>query len=127
MPRNITFQEGSIDNMYSSLIDKLIITYQEPIEGIKVWIFLAYPCNILDIQVNSAITLPRRNYYSFPFPLLLPLPPKWITFSIVISQKILLNIKDVEFDFRMSCILVLFPYLRIINVQFINLDFFLQN
>ena len=29
------------------IIDKLIITHQEPIEGIKVWILLGYPCNVL--------------------------------------------------------------------------------
>ena len=33
-------------------------------------------------------------------------PSQWITFLPFISQKILLNIKDVEFDFRMGCILV---------------------
>ena len=34
-----------------------------------------------------------------------------------------MNIKDVEFDFRMGCILVLFPFLWIINVQFTNFEF----
>ena len=34
-----------------------------------------------------------------------------------------MNIKDVEFDFRMGCILVLFPFLWIINVQFTNFGF----
>ena len=29
------------------MIEKLIITHQEPIEGIKVWILHGYPCNIL--------------------------------------------------------------------------------
>ena len=87
------------------IIKKLIITHQEPIEGIKVWILLGYPRNILDIQVNTVITLPRGNYDSFPTP-----PPQWITFLIFIPQKILLNIKDVEFDFRLGCILVLFPF-----------------
>ena len=45
------------------IIEKLIITHQEPIEGIKVWILLGYPSNILGypIQVNTVITLPRRN------------------------------------------------------------------
>ena len=42
-----------------------------------------------------------------PFP---PGPPQWITFLPFISQKILLNIKDVVFDFRMDCILVLFSF-----------------
>ena len=44
-------------------------------------------------------------------------PPQWISFLPFISQKILLSIKDVKFDFRMGCILVLFPFLWIINVQ----------
>ena len=52
-------------------------------------------------------------------------PPQWITILILISQKILLNIKDVEFDFRMGCILFLFPFLWIINVQFTNFGFFI--
>ena len=29
------------------IIEKLIITHLEPIEGIKVWILLGYPSNIL--------------------------------------------------------------------------------
>ena len=57
----------------------------------------------LEIQVSTEITLPRRNYDGSPIP---PQAPKWITFLALISQKILLNIKDVEFDFRMGCILV---------------------
>ena len=86
------------------IIKKIIITHQEPIEGIKVWILLGYPRNILDIQVNTVIALPRGNYDSFP------IPPQWITFLIFIPQKILLDIKDVEFDFRLGCIFVLFPF-----------------
>ena len=35
-----------------------------------------------------------------------PQSPQWITFEIFILQKILLNIKDVEFDFRVGCTLV---------------------
>ena len=46
-----------------------------------------------------------------PFPPPLPVD----NFFILISQKMLLNIKDVEFDFRMGCILVLFPFLWIIK------------
>ena len=38
-------------------------------------------------------------------------PPQWITFLTFISQKILLCIKDVEFDFRMGSILIKFPFL----------------
>ena len=33
--------------LYNSIIEKSIITHQEPIEGIKVWILLGYPSNIL--------------------------------------------------------------------------------
>ena len=57
-------------------------------------------------------------------PILPPGPPLWwITYLPFISQKNLLNIKDVDFDFRMGCILVLFPFLWIINVQFTNFRF----
>ena len=84
----------------------------------------------MDIQVNTEITLPRSNLHGSPIP---PGRPQQITFLPFISQKILLIIKDVEFDFRMGCILVLFPFLWIINVQctnfwFLNFQFFyLQN
>ena len=50
-------------------------------------------------------------------------PPQWITFLPFVSQNILLNINDVELDFSMACILVLFPFLWIINVQFKNFGF----
>ena len=50
--------------------------------------------------------------------------PQWITFLPFILQNFLLNIKYVEFDFRMGCILVLFQFLWIINVQFTNFRFF---
>ena len=57
---NVTFQESGLYNMYHR---KLIITHQEKIGCINVWIFLGYPCNMLGlhIQVNTVITLPRRN------------------------------------------------------------------
>ena len=51
----------------TSIIEKLIITHQGPIEGIKAWILLGYPSNILGsntlqvIQVNTVITLPSGN------------------------------------------------------------------
>ena len=57
------------------------------------------------------------------YPLGIKSYPQWITFLPFISQKILLNIKDVEFDFRMGCILALFPFLSIINMQFTNFRF----
>ena len=71
----------------------------------------------LDIQVNTVIRLQEESKTVPPFP-----PPR--TFLILISQKILLNIKDIAFDFRMGCILALFLFLRIINVQFKNFGFF---
>ena len=57
------------------IVKELINKHQEPIEGIKVWILLGYPSNVLGyksnvlwyqviylgIQVNTEITLPRRN------------------------------------------------------------------
>ena len=52
-----------------------------------------------------------------------PPTPQPITFLLFISQKILLNINDVEFDFRMGCILILFPFLSIIKVQFTHFGF----
>ena len=55
----------------------------------------------LDIQANTCTSPPS---------------PK-VSFLIFISEKLLLNIKDVEFDFRMGSILVLFTFLGIINVQ----------
>ena len=47
---------------------------------------------------------------------------QWITF-LPFSQKILLNIKNVEYDFRMGCIHVLLPFLWIINLQCTNFRF----
>ena len=80
----------------------------------------------MDIQVNTEITLPRSNLDGSPIP---PATQKWITLLPFISQKILLNIKDVELDFRIGCILVFFPFLWILNVVQISdfwiFDFFL--
>ena len=73
----------------------------------------------LDIQVITEITLPRSNLDSPPF----PQAPLWITFLPFISQKILFNIKEVEFDCRMGYIRVLFLFLWIITVQFTNFGF----
>ena len=73
----------------------------------------------LDIQVNTVITIPRRNYGS-P---ITPAPPP--VFNIHLTKNIikLLNKNDVKFDFRMGSILVLFPFLLKINVQFTNFVF----
>ena len=59
---NDTFQE-------SIFIEKLIIIHEEPIQGIKVWILLVYPSNILGYPSKycTVITLPpRRNLDSSP-------------------------------------------------------------
>ena len=101
--RNITFQEHSFYNMYNR---KINYYNQEPIEGIKV--------NISWYPSNYCYTSKKKLGW---FPL------QHTTFLIFISQKILLNVKDVEFDLRMGCILVLFLFLWIINVQFTNFGF----
>ena len=54
----------------------------------KVWILLEYPSNI-------------DNF-----------------FNISHTKNIIVILKDVEFDFRMGCILILFPFLWIIKLQF---------
>ena len=50
---NITFRTVCVIINFSiilvyitSIIEKLIITHKEPIEGIKAWILLGYPSNI---------------------------------------------------------------------------------
>ena len=58
----------------------------------------------------------KKQFGQFPHS---PRPP----FLPFISQFFLLNIKDVEFDFRMGCIPVLFPFLWIIDMQFTNFVF----
>ena len=47
----------------------------------------------------------------------------YLTFLIFISQKILLNIKDVWFHFRMGSMFFLLPFLWIRNLQFTNCGF----
>ena len=115
MPENIAFHESGLYNMYYK---KCIITHQEPIEGITVWILLVYPCNILGYPSKYCNYTSKKKLGWFPH---FPSPP-WSTFLIFISQKILLNIKDEELDYRMGCILVLFSFL-LINVQFIIFGF----
>ena len=86
------------------------------------WLLLGYPSNMLGYPSIYWNYTSKTKLGEFP---LTPRPPKWITFLPFIPQKILLNIKDVEFDFRMGCILVLFLFLCIINVQFTNSWFFI--
>ena len=71
------------------------------------WLLLGYPSKYQNYTS-------KKQFGRFPHS---HSPPWWITF-LPISQFFLLNIKDVEFDFTMGCILVLFPFLWIINVQF---------
>ena len=100
------------------IIEKLIIIHQEPIEGMKLWILLGYPtkyCNYTS----------KKKLGRFP-PFPLPPPPVDNFFNIHLTKnivKILFNIKDLGFVFRMGSILVLFPFLWIINVQFTNYGF----
>ena len=46
-------------------------TDTEPIEGIKVWLFLGYPSNIVKLHFQDEIRMVP------PFP---QAPPQWITF-----------------------------------------------
>ena len=48
------------------IIDKLIITHQEPIEGIKVWIWLGYRCNILGYQSKYCNCTSKKKLGQFP-------------------------------------------------------------
>ena len=105
------------------IIDIWIITHQEPIEGIKVRLLLWYPSNIFEYPSKYRNYASKKKFGRFPQS---PRPPlQCITFLLLMSQKILLNIKDVEFDFRMGCILVFFLFLSIINVQFTNFGFWI--
>ena len=66
-----------------------LITHQEPIEGMQAWnIQVIY----LDIEVNTGNYNFKRKLGLFPPS---PRPPARATFFILISQKLLLNIKDV--------------------------------
>ena len=83
------------------------------------WLLLGYPSNIHGYP-SKYWNYTSRKKLGFFFLLLLFYPS---------SQKILLNIKGAEFNFRMGCILVLFLFLWIINVQlrnfrFLNFEFF---
>ena len=113
-------------------------TYKEPIEGIKVWLLLGYPSKYWNYTSKCIWTVPvqiprvwERVYSTHtlecrecipicwtvpPFP---QAPPKWISL-LPILEIFLLNIKDVEFDFRMGYIPVLFSFLWIIKVIFTN-------
>ena len=84
------------------------ITHQEPIEGIKLWILLGYPSNILGYQSRYCNYFSKRKLGRFPHS---PwsTPPVDNFFNIHLTKNIM-NIQDVEFDFRMGCIPILFPF-----------------
>ena len=110
---NVTFQESSSHNIYYRKINN----YKRTNRRHKL---LGYLSNILGYPIKYCIYTSKKKLGQFPIP---PPPPPWITFLISISQKIFLNIKDVEFDSNMGCILVIFPFLWIINMKFKNYRF----
>ena len=76
-----------------------------------------YPSNILGYPSKYWNYTSKKQFGRFLH------SPWWITFLPFISKIFLLNIKDVDFDFRTCYILVLFPFLTIINMQFTNFGF----
>ena len=50
----------------TSITEKLIITHQEPIEGIKVWILLGYPSNILRYSSKYCNYTSKKKLGQFP-------------------------------------------------------------
>ena len=87
-------------------------THQEPIEGLKVWILLGYPSNILGYQSKYCNYTSKKKLGRFPHS---PRPPAMGNFFTLPLKKNISDIKDAIFDFRMGCILVLFLFLRIIH------------
>ena len=67
--RNVTFQEPFF---ITCIIEKLIITHQEPIEGIKVWRLLGYPSNILGYPSKYCNYTSKKKLGQFPHS---PWPP----------------------------------------------------
>ena len=106
----------------TNIREKLKITHKELIEGIKAWILLGYPSNMLGYPSKYCNYTSIKTLGQFPHS---PTRPRVCNFfNTHLTKNIIQNIKDVEFDFRMSCLLVLFMFLRIINVQFSNLLIF---
>ena len=68
-------------------------------------IILGYPSKYCNY--TSKKKLGWLSYSLCPIP-----PPQWITFLIFMSQNILLNIEDEEFDFRIGCILVILVFMN---------------
>ena len=108
-----------INMYYIKIYNYTLRTNYHSIECIQVWILLGYQSNIFGYPVNTGNYTSKRKLGWFPTSLR---PTQLVTFFNIL-KKILINIKDVIFDFKMGCILVLFSYLWIINVQFTNFDF----
>ena len=101
MQENVTFQEWLLEKVMNRRNQ-----HKEPIEGVKVWLLLGFPSNILGYPSKYQNHTYKNRFGQFPHS-----PPQWITFLPFISQNILLNITDVELDISMGCILVLFLFL----------------
>ena len=72
-------------------------------------VVIACPSNILG-HPSKYRSYTSNNLDGSP---ILPGPPSTVDnfFTLHLTKKKILNIKDVEFDFRMGCILVLFQFL----------------
>ena len=105
---NVTFQEIGFYNIYNWKINNYTSRTNR---SIKVWILLGYPSKYCNYTSNKKLgRVPHTPHPVDNF------------FNIHLTKKIM-NIKDVEFYFRMGCVHVLFPLLWIINVQFTNFVF----
>ena len=88
------------------------------------WLLLWYLINILGYPSKYWNYTSKKQFGWLPHS---PnLPAQWITFLPFISQKLLLNTKDVDFDFRMGGILVVMQSKK--NAFFFNKKtFFFKN
>ena len=86
------------------IIQKLIITQQEPIEGIKVWILLGYPSNILGYPGKYCNYISNKKLGRFPH----SPPPPVDNFLNIHLMKNIIEHKRCGICFRMGHILVLF-------------------
>ena len=117
-PETWLFRRAVYINMYyRKMYNYTTKTNYDSIECIQVWMLLGYPSNILGYPINSGNYTSKRKLWWFPTS---PRPPPVGNFLIFIWQKILFNIKNVEFDFSMGCILDLFLFLWIRNLKFKN-------
>ena len=80
----VTFQASGFYN--TSITEKLIITHQEPIEGIKVCILLGYPCNILGYPSKYSNYTSKKKFGHFPHS---PCHPQWIFFNGHLTKNII--------------------------------------